>query len=347
MPNQMANQNQMLKPQGSSIQQKGVDLEAPGMINDMPTYEYNLQELRDEDKPWRKPGADITDYFNYGFNEETWIAYCLKQKRLRAENKTTQAIPLLNHTPQLPPGSSIPTLATNTLGMSAANYGQPPQMNIGMPQPVPLHGMQQQMPPQNQMGFPPQQPQPPPTSMHPNPNLIQAGGPPNLGMPPRPPPQFQPRFQGPPPPGQFQNQLPPHMQQQQRKMDMFGGGGGGGESNDQPPFTVPPPQQQQPGMGMGFNPNWGGNRMQNPNQMPMQRTMMQNMPPHMMQQQFQYPGGMVPPQQHQPPPMGMSQMPPAFGAPGFNQFNRNAPPPAQPPVTTTNASWDKPPTYFY
>jgi pre-mRNA 3'-end-processing factor FIP1 len=55
-----------------------------------------------EDKPWRMPGADITgkfliyqknilsnkifncsDYFNYGFNEDTWRAYCEKQKRLR------------------------------------------------------------------------------------------------------------------------------------------------------------------------------------------------------------------------------------------------------------------------
>ena len=65
-----------------------IDLEAPGTIGDLPTYEYNLQEVNDEDKPWRKPGADITDYFNYGFNEETWIAYCMKQKRLRVtQNK--------------------------------------------------------------------------------------------------------------------------------------------------------------------------------------------------------------------------------------------------------------------
>jgi pre-mRNA 3'-end-processing factor FIP1 len=30
-------------------------------------YDVDLAEL--EEKPWRKPGADITDYFNYGFNE--------------------------------------------------------------------------------------------------------------------------------------------------------------------------------------------------------------------------------------------------------------------------------------
>jgi pre-mRNA 3'-end-processing factor FIP1 len=38
-----------------------------------------------EDKPWRKPGADLTDYFNYGFNETTWKAYCLKQRQIRDE----------------------------------------------------------------------------------------------------------------------------------------------------------------------------------------------------------------------------------------------------------------------
>lgn len=35
-----------------------------------------------DDKPWRRPGADLSDYFNYGFNEETWRAYCQKQKQL-------------------------------------------------------------------------------------------------------------------------------------------------------------------------------------------------------------------------------------------------------------------------
>lgn len=30
---------------------------------------YDLDLASMEEKPWRKPGADITDYFNYGFNE--------------------------------------------------------------------------------------------------------------------------------------------------------------------------------------------------------------------------------------------------------------------------------------
>uniref|UniRef100_A0A8C2WKJ0 Pre-mRNA 3'-end-processing factor FIP1 n=1 Tax=Cyclopterus lumpus TaxID=8103 RepID=A0A8C2WKJ0_CYCLU len=60
---------------------KGVDLDAPGSINGVPVLEADVESF--EEKPWRKPGADLSDYFNYGFNEDTWKAYCEKQKRLR------------------------------------------------------------------------------------------------------------------------------------------------------------------------------------------------------------------------------------------------------------------------
>lgn len=91
---------------------KGVDLDAPGNINGVPVLEVEMESF--EEKPWRKPGlcvclslkrkksekflklmyfipvvvwvltgADLSDYFNYGFNEDTWKAYCEKQKRLR------------------------------------------------------------------------------------------------------------------------------------------------------------------------------------------------------------------------------------------------------------------------
>jgi len=29
-----------------------------------------------EEKPWRHPGVDITDYFNFGLDEDKWKAYC-------------------------------------------------------------------------------------------------------------------------------------------------------------------------------------------------------------------------------------------------------------------------------
>ncbi|XP_056442060.1 pre-mRNA 3'-end-processing factor FIP1 isoform X2 [Gadus chalcogrammus] len=60
---------------------KGVDMDAPGNINGVPVLEADVESF--EEKPWRKPGADLSDYFNYGFNEDTWKAYCEKQKRLR------------------------------------------------------------------------------------------------------------------------------------------------------------------------------------------------------------------------------------------------------------------------
>ncbi|KAM9314175.1 pre-mRNA 3'-end-processing factor FIP1 isoform 3-T3 [Pholidichthys leucotaenia] len=70
------------RPYGQvSTKLKGVDLDAPGNINGVPVLEVDMESF--EEKPWRKPGADLSDYFNYGFNEDTWKAYCEKQKRMR------------------------------------------------------------------------------------------------------------------------------------------------------------------------------------------------------------------------------------------------------------------------
>ncbi|KAJ5894794.1 Pre-mRNA polyadenylation factor fip1 [Penicillium taxi] len=38
-----------------------------------------------DDKPWRRPGTDTSDYFNYGFDEFTWVSYCLKQQEVRKD----------------------------------------------------------------------------------------------------------------------------------------------------------------------------------------------------------------------------------------------------------------------
>ncbi|XP_058757705.1 FIP1[III]-like protein isoform X2 [Vicia villosa] len=45
-------------------------------------YGVNIDKL--EEKPWRIPGADITDYFNFGFDENTWKQYCLSMPKGRA-----------------------------------------------------------------------------------------------------------------------------------------------------------------------------------------------------------------------------------------------------------------------
>ncbi|PQE26320.1 hypothetical protein CJF30_00001058 [Rutstroemia sp. NJR-2017a BBW] len=59
-----------------------------------PITQVNIDEdLNENDKPWRRPGTDISDYFNYGFDEFTWALYASKQESLRSEfdaNKIAQ-----------------------------------------------------------------------------------------------------------------------------------------------------------------------------------------------------------------------------------------------------------------
>jgi len=68
--------------------QKKLDVNTVGLINGQPIYEFDMDAEQDE-KAWRKPGADISDYFNYGFTEETWKQYCEKQRRMRLESART------------------------------------------------------------------------------------------------------------------------------------------------------------------------------------------------------------------------------------------------------------------
>lgn len=63
------------------------DLNGIGSIAGQSIFDVDLDDETGPagERPWRKPGADITDYFNYGFNEVTWRMYCLRQRVLREE----------------------------------------------------------------------------------------------------------------------------------------------------------------------------------------------------------------------------------------------------------------------
>ncbi|KAI1437896.1 Fip1 motif-domain-containing protein [Xylaria sp. CBS 124048] len=51
-----------------------------------PITQVNIdQDLPENEKPWRKPGTDLSDYFNYGFDEFTWALYAAKQDNVRGE----------------------------------------------------------------------------------------------------------------------------------------------------------------------------------------------------------------------------------------------------------------------
>ena|ERR1700694_4224814 len=72
---------------------EGVEIDKVAEYDGKALFTLDLESL--EEKPWRQPGipfkalltvgADVTDYFNYGFDEFTWTAYCSKQTNLRNE----------------------------------------------------------------------------------------------------------------------------------------------------------------------------------------------------------------------------------------------------------------------
>ncbi|KAF3665981.1 FIP1[V]-like protein [Capsicum annuum] len=39
-----------------------------------------------DEKPWRLPGIDVTDFFNFGLNEDSWKDYCKQLEQLRLES---------------------------------------------------------------------------------------------------------------------------------------------------------------------------------------------------------------------------------------------------------------------
>ncbi|QDS73539.1 hypothetical protein FKW77_009664 [Venturia effusa] len=60
-----------------------LDLDHVPLWNGKPVTEIDLDaDIAEQMKPWRRPGADQTDYFNYGFDEFTWATYCMNQTKM-------------------------------------------------------------------------------------------------------------------------------------------------------------------------------------------------------------------------------------------------------------------------
>lgn len=71
--------------------------------------DFDVDFPSESTKPWRKPGADITDYFNYGFDEFTWASYCLKQQQMPNEVKEiTQQAEQMKAFVEGIPGGGVP-----------------------------------------------------------------------------------------------------------------------------------------------------------------------------------------------------------------------------------------------
>jgi pre-mRNA 3'-end-processing factor FIP1 len=57
-----------------------IDPSQPGVVDGHSILDFDLSSLAD--KGWRRPGADISDWFNYGFDEISWEAYCYRRREL-------------------------------------------------------------------------------------------------------------------------------------------------------------------------------------------------------------------------------------------------------------------------
>ncbi|EDR15306.1 uncharacterized protein LACBIDRAFT_301408 [Laccaria bicolor S238N-H82] len=57
-----------------------IDPTATGVFDGRSILEVDLNAMAD--KPWRRPGSDISDWFNYGFDEISWEAYCYRRRDL-------------------------------------------------------------------------------------------------------------------------------------------------------------------------------------------------------------------------------------------------------------------------
>lgn len=70
-------------------------------------YDVNIDKF--EEKPWRIPGADITDYFNFGLNENTWKQYCSSLASTQEQFDQPVSGSLLSHSSkcEVPMGRAI------------------------------------------------------------------------------------------------------------------------------------------------------------------------------------------------------------------------------------------------
>jgi pre-mRNA 3'-end-processing factor FIP1 len=92
--------------------------------------DFDVDFPSESSKPWRKPGSDITDYFNYGFDEFTWASYCLKQQQMPKEiaeikNQAEALKAFVEGIPGggMPPMPGVPGAPTGPAG--AANGAMP------------------------------------------------------------------------------------------------------------------------------------------------------------------------------------------------------------------------------
>ncbi|KAF8479387.1 Fip1 motif-domain-containing protein [Gautieria morchelliformis] len=98
------------------------------------------------EKPWRRPGSDLSDYFNYGFDEVSWEAYCYRRRDLgEMANHLKGAVTNFAGMPEdqitaLPPEvrAMVMTGATSLMSSGPMPHGGPQMMGVGVGGPGPM-----------------------------------------------------------------------------------------------------------------------------------------------------------------------------------------------------------------
>jgi pre-mRNA 3'-end-processing factor FIP1 len=69
-----------LPPATAPPSHPSVKPDVPGTLDGRSILDVDINAMAE--KPWRRPGSDISDWFNYGFDELSWEAYCYRRREL-------------------------------------------------------------------------------------------------------------------------------------------------------------------------------------------------------------------------------------------------------------------------
>lgn len=125
---------------------------------------YDLEIGKLTEKPWLERGADLSDYFNYGFNEETWKLYCERQMQMRLEASSLAKIKTVDGNRTQTGNVNRPNSQVNQKHMQhQQNMGPRNQPSgVGQPRPAtqnkmpaPPAGAPAMIPPPPGLGVPP------------------------------------------------------------------------------------------------------------------------------------------------------------------------------------------------
>lgn len=132
-----------LPPARAPPSHPAIDPTVPGTFEGRTVFDIDMANL--EPKPWRRPGSDIGDWFNYGFDEISWEAYCYRRRDM-GESAAAFKTNVLNFSGlqeeqllSLPPEvrTMVMTGTNAMMGVSAGGGGGapgmiPPEAAMGM-----------------------------------------------------------------------------------------------------------------------------------------------------------------------------------------------------------------------